>query len=86
MGHPSSTGGPRVLRFPLYDDTSRTSLTRSVSPRLEAIVNDLLFWSKRVACPGESLTLDPANLACPNWPPTTGIGIRPTPCSVLVGI
>ena len=71
MGHPNSTGGPRVLRFPLYDDTSRT--TRSVSPRLEAVVNDLLLWSKRVACPGESLTTNPANLACPNWPPTTGI-------------
>ena len=28
-----------------------------------------VFWSKLVACPGESLTLDPANLACPNWPP-----------------
>jgi len=59
MGHPSSTGGPRVLRFPLYDDTSRTSLTRSVSPRLEAVVNDLIFWLKRVACPGESYSLPP---------------------------
>ena len=73
MGHPSSTDGPRVLRFPLYDHASRTSLTRSVSPRLEAVVNGLLFWSKRVACPGESLTPDPANLACPSWPPTTRI-------------
>jgi len=44
------------------------------------------FLVKLVACPGESLKLDPANLSCPNWPPTTGIGIvkRPTPCSVLV--
>ena len=41
-----------------------------------------------MACPSESLTLDPANLAYPNWPPTTGTNIarRPTPCSVLVGI
>jgi len=27
------------------------------------------FLVKLVACPGESLTLDPANLACLNWPP-----------------
>ena len=46
------------------------------------------FLVKLVACPSEFLTLDPANLACPNWPPATGTGIvkRPTPCSVLVGI
>jgi len=46
MGHLSSTGGPRVLRFPLYHDTSRTSLTRSVSPRQEAVVNEPAFLVK----------------------------------------
>jgi len=29
------------------------------------------FWSTLVACQGEMLTPDSANLACPNWPPAT---------------
>ena len=60
--------------------------THSLGLRLETVVDDL-FSGQLVAWPGESLKLDPANLACPNWPPTTGTGIvkRPTPCSVLVG-
>jgi len=65
-------------------DITAYRLTRSVGLRLETVVNNL-FSGHTSGMSGEPLTLDTANLACPNWPPAIGTGIvkRAIPCSVL---
>ena len=61
----------------------RSASLRSLNPRLES--SRCFFWSKRVACPGEALTLDSANLdlsklAAHRWKQGRGLVVFSTSC------